>query len=123
MTTKTDRILAGQIILLKTPEGQIVAAGLASKLQGTNPTYSDSLRQGLTATKGDGTTITIYPRTIIDAGAINGQRILKVAFSETPRAPRTTTTGFCRCDGDADNRGRCYQCGGYQRHADAGRYL
>lgn len=40
----------------------------------------------------------------------------------TYRAPRPVN-GICRCDGEADNRGRCYQCGGYQRHADAGRYL
>lgn len=127
MDNITRRVLAGEIVLTKNTDG-FAAVALAEKLESTSVLYGHTvLRMSVSATKSDGSTVSVKPTGVIGRTVIDGHDVVKVAVTvQAPaRAARVSqpVNGFCRCGGEADNHGRCYQCGGYQRHADAGRYL
>lgn len=129
MNTITTRILAGEVVLTKNADGTLAAAALTEKLMTTRILSGETvLRTTVTATKKTGETVDLTITGIIGTTTVDGQQITKVTVTEKPapvytyRAPRPVN-GVCRCTGDADNHGRCYQCGGYQRHADAGRFI
>ncbi|WP_336633619.1 MULTISPECIES: hypothetical protein [unclassified Microbacterium] len=118
-----ELVKQGQTLFTRTAAGEWLIVGRADLI---------AAGKTVTVTKANNTTTVVTVVSLTGTYETNGVRYSVATFRKSiarkttaTRSPLTARSrdGICRCDGEADSHGRCYQCGGYDRNADAGRHL